>query len=102
MGKIQQAESQVQGDPEPGRKLHTFDWNGWTIRIDVDITRRYRFTLNQGNERRFSFTVLSKPGDYDGLKAAFLHIQKFINDGMPLKKLPRNEVLIGHFYGYEE
>ena len=43
------------------------------------LSLSYRVTVNQGTERRYSFTILCSPGDYDALRSGYEAITVFLD-----------------------
>ena len=60
----------------------------------------YRVTVNEGKERRYSFTVVCEPGDYDTLRSSYEEITAFLDGDRRLANLPRHDRLKGHYYGH--
>ena len=98
IGSIIQKAGQVeeQSGLEPGRKIHEFDYRFFTLRLDRDITRNYRVTVSQGNERIYSFTISEDPA----LENALHQILDFLNGSRSLKELPNSETLKGFYFGH--
>ena len=85
-----------------GHPIHSFSYEGLELRLDRDITGQYRVTVNEGRERRYSFTFHSAPHDYEALQAGYEEIIQFLNGTRRITTLPNHERLKGHFYGAYE
>ena len=94
---IERAENE--GSVDPGRRIHTFPYLGFELRLDRDVMGQYRLTVNEGRERRYSFTIVCEPGDYTALRTSYEEITSFLNSDRHLANLPNHERLKGHFYG---
>lgn len=87
------------GAPPLGRLIHRFDVDGLELRLDRDVTGAYRITVNEGAERRYSFTLRAGPGDHDALREAFAEVVAFLRSDRRLVRLPADDRLRGHYYG---
>lgn len=85
-----------------GHPIHSFSYEGLELRLDRDVTGQYRVTVNEGRERRYSFTLHSPPHDYEALQAGYEEIIQFLNGTRRIATLPDHERLKGHFYGAYE
>jgi len=83
-----------------GRRIHSFHYKYFDFYVDREITKHYRVTVYQGRERKYSFTVFAKQGNYDILAQAFERIIDFIDGDQNLSDLPEDDVLKGFFYGH--
>jgi hypothetical protein len=81
-----------------GRSIHSFVYEGLELRLDRDVMGQYRVTVNEGRERRYSFTLHSAPHDYKALQASYEDIIAFLNGTRRIGTLPDDERLKGHFY----
>jgi hypothetical protein len=97
---VQEVESEQ--DIGLGRPIHRFSYEGLELRLDRDMTGRYRVTVNEGRERRYSFTLHSAPHDYEALHAGYEEIIQFLDGPRRITTLPDHERLKGHFYGAYE
>lgn len=97
LAAIQQAEADAA--IAPGKLIHRFDYDGLELRLDRDVMGQYRITVNQGELRRYSFSVMSLPKDYDVLARCYDEIIDFLGGSRSLRDLPRHEHLRGHYYG---
>lgn len=86
-------------DIAPGKKIHEFDYALYTLRLDRDITKNYRITVFQGNERIYSFTVFTTKGEIDKLDGAYRKVIGFLNSEQLLKNLPDSDLLKGFYFG---
>ena len=83
-----------------GRPIHSFSYEGLELRLDRDMTGQYRVTVNEGRERRYSFTLHSAPHDYEALQAGYEEIIAFLDGTRRIGTLPDHERLKGHFYAH--
>jgi len=83
-----------------GKRIHEFRFLELDLRLDRDVLGRYRVTVNQGTERRYSFTILCSPGDYDALRSGYEAITVFLDGDRNPADLPQTDWLKGHFYGF--
>ncbi len=83
-----------------GKQIHCFRHQGLDLRLDRDVLGLYRVTVNEGRERRYSFTIVCAPGDYDVLHASYEEITAFLDGDRHLATLPRHDRLKGHYYGH--
>lgn len=97
LSQIKETENQ---DIEPGRKIHEFDYDNFTLRLDQDITKNYRITVFQGKERVFSFTVFASQSEYEKLKLAYGEIIGYLKGEQKIADLPSSNLLKGFFYGH--
>ena len=88
------------GEIDLGKRIHCFRHQGLELRLDRDVLGMYRVTVNEGRERRYSFTVVCAPGDYDTLRSGYEEITAFLDGDRHLAKLPRHDRLKGHYYGH--
>lgn len=82
-----------------GKRIHEFRFQELDVRLDRDVLGLYRVTVNQGTERRYSFTIVCNPGDYDALRSGYEAITAFLDGDRHLADLPNTDWLKGHFYG---
>lgn len=94
---IQRAEAAQELDL--GKQIHSFRHQGLELRLDRDVLGMYRVTVNEGRDRRYSFTIVCAPGDYAALHAGYEEITRFLDSDRRLTKLPRHDRLKGHYYG---
>lgn len=85
---------------ELGKQIHSFTYQHLNLRLDRDILGMYRVTVNEGRERRYSFTITCGQGDYDALRDGFAEIAKFLNSDRRLDDLPQDDRVKGHYYGH--
>ena len=83
-----------------GKRIHCFRHQGLELRLDRDMLGMYRVTVNEGRERRYSFTVVCAPGDYDTLRSGYEEITAFLDGDRRLANLPHHDRLKGHYYGH--
>lgn len=83
-----------------GKRIHTFEYQLMEIRLDCDIASNYRVTVYEGEERRYSFTVFAKQGDYDTLEQVYGRIIGFLDGDRQITGLPDNDTLKGFYYGH--
>lgn len=83
-----------------GKRIHCFRHAGLELRLDRDVLGMYRVTVNEGKERRYSFTIVCAPGDYDTLRTSYEEITAFLDGDRRLANLPRHDRLKGHYYGH--
>ena len=88
------------GPIDRGKRIHCFRHQGLELRLDRDVLGLYRVTVNEGKERRYSFTIVCDPGDYDALRASYEEITSFLDGDRRLANLPRHDHLKGHYYGH--
>lgn len=93
-------EKENESDIPLGRRIHSFHYKYLDFYLDREITRHYRVTVYRGRERKYSFTVFAKQGNYDILEQAFERIIDFIDGDQNLSDLPDDDVLKGFFYGH--
>ena len=86
-------------DIEPGRKIHSFSYGLFEIRLDRDITKNYRITVFQGAERMYSFTVFAGKGEYEKLGKAYSLIQDFLKGDQSISNLPDSDLVKGFYFG---
>ena len=84
---------------EPGRKIHSFEYDYFEIRLDRDITKNYRITVFRGNERTYSFTVFAGKGEFEKLIEAYPCIISFLKSEQIISTLPDNDLLKGFYFG---
>ncbi len=87
-------------EPDLGKRIHSFRHQGLELRLDRDVLGMYRVTVNEGKERRYSFTIVCPPGDYDALHAGYEEITRFLDGDRHLATLPRHDRVKGHYYGH--
>lgn len=87
-------------DIQPGKRIHKFDYRLFSIRLDRDITKNYRITVFQGNERIYSFTVFAKKGDFTKLRQAYPLVINFLKSEQNITELPDSDLLKGFFFGH--
>jgi hypothetical protein len=92
--RIEQAE-----EIDLGKRIHCFRHQGLELRLDRDVLGWYRVTVSEGKDRRYSFTIVCEPGDYDTLRAGYEEITAFLDGNRHLTDLPRHDRLKGHYYG---
>ena len=83
-----------------GKRIHCFRHQGLELRLDRDVLGLYRVTVNEGKERRYSFTVVCDRGDYETLRAGYEEITAFLDGDRRPANLPRHDRLKGHYYGH--
>ena len=83
-----------------GKRIHSFRHGGLELRLDRDVLGMYRVTVNEGKERRYSFTIVCQPGDYDALRAGYEEITGFLDGDRRPATLPRHDRVKGHYYGH--
>lgn len=82
-----------------GRRIHQFEYGIFDIRLDRDITERYRVTVFNGRERVYSFTVMAGEGEYEKLREGYSSILSYLDGERKPANLPDDSTLKGHFYG---
>ena len=82
-----------------GRKIYALDYEGLEVRLDRDITKNYRVTVYNGKERRYSFTVYARKGEYEKLSEGFERIFNFLQSEARLSDLPNDILVKGFYYG---
>ncbi len=87
-------------EPDLGKRIHSFRHQGLELRLDRDVLGMYRVTVNEGKERRYSFTIICPPGDYVALHAGYEEITQFLDGDRHLATLPRHDRVKGHYYGH--
>ena len=95
---IRRAESA--GAIDLGKRIHGFRHQGLELRLDRDVLGLYRVTVNEGKERRYSFTIVCDPGDYEALRAGYEEITTFLDGDRRLVNMPRHDRVKGHYYGH--
>ncbi len=83
-----------------GKRIHTFEYKMMEVRLDCDIASNYRVTVYEGKERRFSFTIFAKQGDYDTLEQVYDRIIGFLDGDRQISELPDDDTLKGFYYGH--
>lgn len=86
-------------DIPTGRRIHTLEHGSLEIRLDRDITGHYRVTVYEGADRRYSFTVFAKEGEYPILEKAYGEIIDFLEGDRHLSEIPDKEFIKGFYYG---
>ncbi|MFQ5569644.1 MAG: hypothetical protein ACE5G0_08205 [Rhodothermales bacterium] len=87
-------------DLDPGKRIHGFRYRGLELRLDRDVTGMYRVTVNEGRERRYSFTIVCEQGDYEALHAGYDEITHFLDGDRRVVNMPNHARLKGHYYGH--
>lgn len=93
-------QKEAAGNIEPGRKIHSFSYEFFEIRLDRDITKNYRITVYRGNERVYSFTVFVNQAEDKKLEAAYLNILAFLKSDRNPASLPDTNLLKGFYFGH--
>ena len=88
-------------DIQPGKEIHTLEYDLFEIRLDRDITEHYRITVFHGNERIYSFTVFVKKEEPGKLEDAFRQVISFLKTDRNISGLPENELIKGFYFGNE-
>lgn len=96
---IEEIREREAGEIPRGRKIHQFEYGIFEVRLDRDITERYRVTVMNGRERVYSFTVKGGEGDYEILREGYDRILEYLDGERNPSGLPDNTTLKGHFYG---
>lgn len=86
-------------DIQPGRKIHTLDYDLFELRLDRDITNQYRITVFRGSERVYSFTVFVTKQELQKLDKAYRDIISFLKENPSIAHLPDNDLLKGFYFG---
>ncbi|WP_428235297.1 hypothetical protein [Gracilimonas sp.] len=86
-------------DIQPGRKIHTLDYDLFELRLDRDITNQYRITVFRGGERVYSFTVFVTKQELQKLDKAYRDIISFLKENPSVAHLPDNDLLKGFYFG---
>ncbi|MEQ8523795.1 hypothetical protein [Gracilimonas sp.] len=84
---------------QPGKKIHEFEYHLFSIRLDRDITKNYRITVFQGNERIYSFTVFVEKKELEKLDKAYQHVISFLMGDQSISSLPDNDLIKGFYFG---
>ena len=82
-----------------GKRIHQFSFREFELRLDRDVTGTYRLVANEGNERRYSFSIRCKKGNYQVLLTSFQEIINYLSGDRRFANLPNHEQLKGHYYG---
>ena len=85
--------------PEPGRRIHSFEYLEFVLSLDVEITGLYRLIAFEGKEKRYSFSIKGKPGNYDLLQEGLKQATTFLSSERKLKDIPNNEFIRGFYFG---
>ena len=93
--KLKETEDNI----EPGRRIHYFPYLEFELQLDRDIIGLYRLVVNEGQNRRYSFTINCKQRDYESLRSAFEEIIQFLDGDRRIANLPNHDRLEGHYYG---
>ena len=82
-----------------GSRIHYFSFQEFELQLDRDITGMYRVVVTEGNNRRFSFTIKCKYGDYAKLGTCFEEILQYLSGDRRIADLPNHDLIKGHYYG---
>ena len=82
-----------------GRRIHYFPFREFELQLDRDITGMYRVVVTEGNNRRFSFAIKCKHGDYAKLGTCFEEILQYLSGDRRIANLPNHDLMKGHYYG---
>lgn len=88
------------GEIPLGQRIFSFDYASLLYSLDREITKNYRLTIYNGEERLFSFTIFAQLGNYEILRQALEQSIAFMDSERKIANLPKNDILIGFFYGY--
>lgn len=97
INEIKEKESSV--EIIPGKKIHEFKYNLFTLRLDQDVTENCRITVNRGNERVYSFTVFASPRAYKKIEQAYRDVIDFLKSERNISELPDSDQIKGFYYG---
>ena len=93
------ADIELKQKPEPGRKIHTFEYMDAELILDVEITEQYRLSVYIGREKKYGFIIKCNPGNYEVLKCGLEDALKFLNSTRKVSELPDNEHIKGYLFG---
>lgn len=79
--------------------LHQLVYDELTIRFDRDVIGCLRITASRDSERRYSFSVRCAADEWDD---AFERVFAFLGSDRSLRRMPDDDRVRGHFYGYPE
>ena len=82
-----------------GKRIHQFSFREFELRLDRDVTGTYRLIANEGNERKYSFSIRCTRGNYQALMTSFQEIIAYLSGDRRIADLPSHELLKGHYYG---
>ena len=89
--------AEVDGPTEPGKVITQLVYDELTVRIDRDVVGMIRVTASQDNERRYSFSLRCAPEEWE---TALDEIFQFLASDRRLRTLPKNDRIVGHYYGH--
>lgn len=84
---------------EPGRRIHVFGYLELELSLDLEITNTYRLVVFDGQEKKYSFSIQCKPGEYDKLKSGLEQATTYLAGERRIANLPKNNLLKGHYFG---
>jgi len=82
-----------------GQRIHGFSYANLLMRLDRDVMGIYRITVNQGSEKRFSFSINCEKGDYEKLGRGLEEVIRFLDGKRSIRSLPNHELVRGYYYG---
>lgn len=94
---IKKIESETKFDL--GQRIHYFYYKNFELSLDREITGLYRIVVCEGKDRRFSFSIRSKPGDYQAFLTSLEEIVKFLDGDRRIINLPKHDLLKGFYFG---
>lgn len=89
-------EAEADGPASPGKVITQLVYDELTVRIDRDVIGMIRITASQDTERRYSFSLRCAPDEWE---EALDEVFAFLASDRSMKTLPRNERVVGHYYG---
>lgn len=84
---------------EPGRRIHVFEYLGFVLNLDLEVTNTYRLVAFEGQEKKYSFSIKGKPGDYETLKSGLEQSLDFLSGDRKIVNLPKKDLLKGYYFG---
>jgi hypothetical protein len=85
--------------PPLGQCFFSLEFSPYELFLDRDITGAFRFIVNEGPKKRFSFTVRCAPDDTETLRSGFQEILEYLSGPRRVAELPRKEYLKGYYFG---
>ena len=82
-----------------GQRINCFSYKHFELNLDCDITGFYRIVVYEGRDRRFSFSIRCKQGDYEAFLSSLKEIVEFLDGDRRIKNLPKHDLLKGYYFG---
>ncbi len=92
-------QSELNCKPEPGRRIHAFEFMEFELSLDLELTGTYRLAAFMGREKKYSFSIACKPGDYEELARGIKESTDYLSGERKISELPINELIRGYYFG---